>query len=186
MPTLQVKLRKSYERKAGYARYSGVGQLTRPVENQEGQWYVKFKNIGETFLSVGRHGVHELAYVDMGTMNMLSSNKRKIQDLGEPEKVEDEVSVSPAPRSPGPTLSLKVVMMLSIMCILLPIALHWLAVCDCTASTVWSDGQITRVRACACVCARELAGARIDRFPNQLDPCSLDRGECVNAREGVG
>ena len=131
MPILQVKLRKSYERKAGYARYSGVGQLTRPVENQEGRWYVKFKNIGETFLSVGRHGVHELAYVDM---NMLS-NKSKIQDLGEPE-VEDDVSVSPAPRSPWPTLSLKVVMMLSIMRILPPLALHWQAVCDCTASTV--------------------------------------------------
>ena len=76
-----------------------MGQLTRPVENQEGRWYVKFRNIGETFLSVGRHGVHELAYVDMGPVNMLNS-KRKIQDLGEPEKVEDDASVSPGPSFP--------------------------------------------------------------------------------------
>ena len=43
--------------------------------------------------------MHELAYVDMGPVNMLNS-KRKIQDLGEPEKVEDDASVSPGPSFP--------------------------------------------------------------------------------------
>ena len=95
---LQVRLRKSYARKAGYSRYSGLGKLIKPVENQEGRWYVKFVNLGETFLSVGRHGVHELAYVDVAPLNKLKEKK----DLVEPGKDEDDTSVCRSPPTPAP------------------------------------------------------------------------------------
>ena len=92
-PRPQLKIRKSFSKLNGYSRYSGLGQLTRPVENQPGRWYVKFKGVGETFLSVGRNGVFELAYVDMGLSSMAKSKKTKLQELGEPEHVDDDTSV---------------------------------------------------------------------------------------------
>ena len=75
-----------------------MGKLIKPVENQEGRWYVKFVNLGETFLSVGRHGVHELAYVDVAPLNKLKEKK----DLVEPGKDEDDTSVCRSPPSPAP------------------------------------------------------------------------------------
>ena len=78
-----------------------MGKLIKPVENQEGRWWVKFVNLGETFLSVGRHGVHELAYVDMAPLNMLKE-KNKIPDFAEPGKDEDDTSVCSSPPSRPP------------------------------------------------------------------------------------
>ena len=130
---LQVRLRKSYARKAGYSRYSGVGKLIKPVENQEGRWYVKFVNLGETFLSVGRHGVHELAYVDMAPLNMLKE-KNKIPDLAEAGKDEDDTSVCHSPPSPAPPSPRKAGSGFSphLHC---HFHCHCRAVCDCATST---------------------------------------------------
>jgi hypothetical protein len=95
-----VKICRAYENSAGYQKFLGPGLLTRPVENQPGRWFVVFKNSGETFLNVGRHGVYELAYMEQWESKTverkkMQEKKKKLQtqDFGEPEQVEDDTSV---------------------------------------------------------------------------------------------
>ena len=95
-----MKICTAYENSAGYQKFLGPGLLTRPVENQPGRWFVVFKNSGETFLNVGRHGVYELAYMEQWESKTverkkMQEKKKKLQpqDFGEPEQVEDDTSV---------------------------------------------------------------------------------------------
>ena len=91
-PGQMVRLRKVCTRAVGYHRMKSVGRLVAPVADRPGMWFVKFKGAGELFLSVGRHNVFELAYMDAAPAAMGSKKNTQIQDLGEPEIVDDDVS----------------------------------------------------------------------------------------------